>query len=137
MRPLSLLVCCLLASTLLFAEDDDFDLEFEFGLQKKSTIGNFPLQELEPEVLSDAAIEGALQATSSGSGSGKPAFMEQQEQSEKQSKSELKIESDPTAGNEAFRFGQPTPTFIPYQQPIYEMDTGRINQHNNTAFERP
>lgn len=137
MKQIAFLICSVLACSSILAEEDDFDLEFEFGLKKKSTIRDFPLQELDSEVLSDAAIAGALQASSAGSGSGKPAYLEQKEKDEKQSKSELKLDPDYAADNEALRYGQPTPQFIQFELPVYQMDTGRINQHNNTAFERP
>ncbi len=137
LRCLSLSLLLAFSFSVTAEETEDFDFELEFDLRKKSTIQDFPLQEMDAELMSDAAIEGALQATSAGSGTGKPAYLEQKERSEKQSKEELKLENDPSAVDESLRFGQSVPQFIPYQAPVFEMDTGRTVQHNNTAFERP
>jgi len=73
------------SSGVVFAEDD-WDLEFDFSDNIKSTIEDFPLQEIGQDELSDAAIAGALQATSSNSShksTGKPIYVEQQEDDEK------------------------------------------------------
>ena len=131
----ALLILCV--SSVHADEVDDFDFELEFDLRKKSTIQDFPLQEMTADSLSDAAIEGALQATSAGSGTGKPAYLEQKERSEKKSKEELRFENDPSAVDQSLRFGQSLPQVIPYQAPVFEMDTGRTVQHNNTSWERP
>lgn len=131
------LILVMTCSSTVYGEDEDFDFEFEFETRKKSTINDFPLQEMDAELMSDAAIAGALQASSAGNGTGKPAYLEQAEQNEKRSKEELEFENDPNSLTEAQQFGHDIPQIIPYQQPIYQMDTGRIVEHNNRGYERP
>ena len=52
--------------------DEDADLEDFFSIRQKSTLSDFPLQEIAAEELSNAAIEGALQANTNIGTKAKP-----------------------------------------------------------------
>ncbi len=120
--------------------EEELDWELDFNIERKSTIEDFPMQEIGQEELSDAAIGGALQATSSGlaGASGKPAFEEQNERSNRQKKSELDLEPEAVTADDLLRFSQGVPEPIPYSQGPLVIPNGRTyGQLNNTAFERP
>lgn len=86
LRTISLMFALLVLSSGVVYAEDDWDLEFDFSDNIKSTIEDFPLQEISQDELSDAAIAGALHASSSNSdqkSTGKPIYVEQQEDDEK------------------------------------------------------
>lgn len=86
----------LTASLNAWAEDENFEFDMDFNIKGKSTIEDFPLQEVDSDELSKAVIEGALQKTSAGSRnvSVKSAHADQLEQEGKEKDSELTSVSD-------------------------------------------
>ena len=65
--------------------EDELEWELDFEIRQKSTLSDFPLQEIGQDELSNAAIAGALQKTSSlqQAGEGKPAHQQEEESSNK------------------------------------------------------
>lgn len=125
-------------SAVIHAEEDDF--EFDFYIKQKSTIEDFPFQEIGQDQLSDAAIAGALQSTSAGTGEkkGKPAYAEQKDKSEKQQQSELESSEDAPSIDDIRRFSQlNTPTApIIQADPLYDPAGVTYQGHNFDAVER-
>jgi len=119
------------------AADDDFELEF--FIKQKSTISDFPFQAIGQEELSDAAIEGALKATSTGAieKSGKPAYAEQNDSSEKRKQSELEpVNTEPTI-DDILKYGQEPPSIPQLPQEPFAIPDGRTyGGHSFKAFER-
>lgn len=139
MKQLSPIIWMLtLLSPLVLAGEGDFELDFYF--KQKSTINDFPFREIDQGELSDAAISGALQtATARSAGKkGKPAFVEQQDISDKQKQSELQpIDIDPGAG-EVLRFGQNRPIGPEIQaDPFFDPAGRHYDGFSFKAFERP
>jgi hypothetical protein len=126
--------------TLVAEEDDDFDdLDFDFSIHQKSTLQDFPMQEINQDELSNAAIAGALQATSNdiSQKTGKPIFAEQDEEDDKRETSELKEEATGPDVDDILKFSQNLPPPPQYQQPIYNTPNGRTYEsHNTTTIER-
>lgn len=87
----TLTLVLLTASLSAWAEDENFEFDMDFNIKGKSTIEDFPLQEVDANELSNAVIEGALQKTSAGSRnvSIKSAHVEQLEKEGKDKDSEL------------------------------------------------
>lgn len=88
------------ASLSVCAEEDNFEFDMDFNIKGKSTIKDFPLQEVDAQELSNAVIEGALQKTSAGSRnvSVKSAHAEQLDSEGKALDSELSLSSDKNEG---------------------------------------
>jgi len=119
------------------ADEDDF--EFEFFIKQKSTISDFPFQEIGQDELSEAAIDGALKASSAGIAEkkGKPAYAEQQDDTEKQQQSELEpIEIVPNE-DDLLRFSQNN-SLAPAMQgdPFYNAAGRNYEGHSFNAVER-
>ena len=112
----------LLVSSVGLADDD-----LEFYFKQKSTLDNFPLKEIGQEELSEAVIEGALQASSAGSigNTGKPAYAEQKDIDEKRSKSELKAEINGPKLDDILKFSQNIPEIPQIPQQPFEIPNGR------------
>jgi len=146
MFKLSRLVYLLIFNTFFFvtcvcnvAAEDDIDLDF--FLHKKSTIEDFPLQEVDQEELSNAAIAGALQANSTKSTSGvlgKPIYQEQKEKSDKRKSKDADDEEQELNAEEIFDLSNIQPVIPQFQQQIYQQPTGRsYSSHHTTTIERP
>lgn len=118
--------------------EEDFDFELEFGIKQKSTLADFPLQEIGADELSNAAIGDALgsSAAQSANTEGKPAYEEQNELDNKRKKEELKI-SNSNQNVDDFLRNSLAPQAPQFPQQVFSEDLGRTVQHNNTAFERP
>lgn len=120
------------------AHAEEFDFELEFGIKQKTTLNDFPLQEIDGDELSNAAIGNALgtSSVSSAGGQGKPAYEEQDEQDNKRKKEELKLgENLPDVDD--FLRNSLAPQAPQFPQQDFAEDLGRTVHHNNTAFERP
>ena len=121
--------------------DDELDWELDFEIKQKSTLNDFPLQEIGQDELSNAAIAGALQKTSSlqQAGEGKPAHQQEQESSNK-NKVELveKDQLEETQDAEALlqSFGN-LPQPVDFQPETYQIPNGRSYGHwENFTVER-
>jgi hypothetical protein len=123
-----------------FAEDEDLDLDYYFSKRQKSTLDDFPLQEIGQEELSNAVIEGALQANSQASDkTGKPIYLEKKDESDKK-KSKVAGDEDIelNEAEELFKFSQLQAAPIQFQQQTYQQPTGRTYiDHQTTTVERP
>jgi hypothetical protein len=124
--------------------DDDFDLEFDFSRHQKSTLENFPMQAIDQEELSDAAIEGALQVQNSGnqsSGSnGKPVYEKLKEEDQKKQTEEVlsDAEKDLVGSDQLLKFSEIIPNQPQFQPIIYQQPTGRTyTDHQTTTLSRP
>lgn len=116
--------------------DEDEDLEYFFSTRQKSTIDDFPLKEIGGDELSNAAIEGALQANSSSSDlSAKPIYEQEKEESDK------KKSGDALKKDELLKLGKGLPinqfpvSTPQFQQPIYVAPTGRTYGGHSTHTE--
>jgi hypothetical protein len=126
------------------AEDGDpwaQELDFGFSTKGKSTIADFPMQEISSEELSNAAIGGALQSapTMQREKGAKPAFQIVSENEGKQLNTDTALANDNQGRTDDERIRESSiilPQPIDYQQPIFSHDNGRTVEHNNTAFER-
>ena len=137
-------LCLLFSIQFCIAEElEDIDFELEFANHKKSTIENFPFQEIDQEALSDAAIPGALQVqTQHGSNAdmnGKPIYQKQDEENKKK-QTEVVLsdsEKEKVSDKELLNFSQILLT-QPVIQPIYQQPTGRTyTEHHTTTLSRP
>jgi predicted outer membrane protein len=92
----TLALVLLTASLNAWAEDENFEFDMDFNIKGKSTIEDFPLQEVDSQELSNAVIEGALQKTSAGSRevNVKSAHAEQLDKEGKEKDSELSAAPD-------------------------------------------
>ncbi len=139
-RVMIVLSCMSLCLPSALAESgDEYDFELDFGIKQKSTIENFPLQEVGQDTLSDAAIAGALRSTNAGNAdqSGKPAYAEQNEVSEKQKKSELDLDREKVRLEDLVQTIPSLPPSVQFDQQPFSMPNGRMVNNNNSAFERP
>ncbi len=118
--------------------DGDEDLEYFFKSRQKSTIEDFPLQEIASEDLSAAAIAGALRVDGATGEEGKPAYLQEKEASDKKKSSEgleqderLKLDDKQTLNQSQISAPQ-------LQQPIYQEPTGRTyGGHTTHTILRP
>ena len=128
------------------ADDDDLDLDFEFDFSRhqKSTLENFPMQAIDQEALSDAAIEGALlvqtQGNQSSDENGKPVYEKLKEEDQKKQTEEVlsDTEKDLVESDQLLRFSEILPSQPQFQPIIYQQPTGRTyTDHQTTTLERP
>lgn len=128
-----------------FAEEfDELDPEFDFSRHKKSTIENFPMQAIDQEGLSDAAIEGALKVQTRGSQkpelNGRPIYEKLNEEDQKKQTEEAftNSENDIVSADELLKFSQRIPSQQQIQPIIYQQPTGRTyTDHQTTTIDRP
>jgi len=128
-------------SDLSFCEDDlDWDNEYDFSGYQKSTIADFPLQEVGQDELSNAAIEGGLQATSNQrfNTTGKPIYVQQQEENEKEKTTALKSAKSEIATDDILDINKNLPSLPVFTQPDYIAPTvGRTyGTHTSHTVER-
>jgi len=128
-------------SQLSHSEDDlDWDNEYDFSGYQKSTLADFPLQEIGQDELSNAVIEGGLQAASNQSfnATGKPIYVQQQEENEKDKTAKLKSDKNETALEEILEVKRNLPPLPVFIQPEYTPPTtGRTyGAHNTHTVER-
>ena len=118
--------------------DEDDDLELFFSTRQKSTISDFPLQEIPGDELSEAAISGALRPNSSPSQSIKPAYQQEKEADDKKKAGAVLKEDELLKLNNDFPL-DPFPVSGPeFQQPIYQQPNGRTyGGHHTHTIERP
>lgn len=128
------------------ADDDDLDLDFEFDFSRhqKSTLENFPMQAIDQEALSDAAIEGALlvqtQGNQSNDENGKPVYEKLKEEDQKKQTEEVlsDTEKDLVESDQLRKFSEILPSQPQFQPIIYQQPTGRTyTDHQTTTLERP
>jgi len=138
--------CLLLAGgtlTLTLANSiaaEEFDFEKEFTFQQKSTFDTFPLQEIDPDSLSDLAIEGALQAQHNTSTDSKPVHLEVKEENDKRKSGKVLsgTDKDPNKDDEILKYSQIVPNEPLLQPIIYSEPTGRTyTEHHTTTTFRP
>lgn len=121
------------------ADEFDDEFEFDFRVKPKSTLQDFPMQEVDSEALSNTAIAGALQATSSGAQeeTGKPAYTKEAEITNKRKQGEINLSNEPLNEDDILRFSQGAPELIlPPQEPFKIPDGREITHHVFEAFER-
>ena len=101
-----------LSATYVYADEDD--LEFDFRIKQKSTLADFPMQEIGADELSNAAIAGALQATSADEQekTGKPAYAQELEDSEKRKQEELEEPNNEQQPDDILKYSQAIPILI-------------------------
>jgi len=122
--------------------DDELNWELDFEIKEKSTLDDFPLQEIGGDELSNAAIEGALQ-TSSNFGQdkqGKPAYSQEEEADDKRKVEELDSPEQKQQREDALQlFGQFDPNQgVQLPDQIYQTPNGRTYGHLETnTVERP
>jgi len=140
----SILGILLILSSFAFADDEfddsEFDdLEFEFSIQQKSTINDFPMQEIGQEELSNTAVAGAL-TTHAALQSKKPAYEEKEEENEKllNQKADKRNEEDEQSEiDDMLKYGQIQISAPHFQEPIYNTPNGRTyGAHNTHTVER-
>jgi hypothetical protein len=128
------------------ADDDDLDLDFEFDFSRhqKSTLENFPMQAIDQEALSDAAIEGALlvqtQGNQSNDENGKPVYEKLKEEDQKKQTEEVlsDTEKDLVESDQLRKFSEILPSQPQFQPIIYQQPTGRTyTEHHTTTLDRP
>jgi hypothetical protein len=123
---------------------DDEDLEFDFVRHQKSTLENFPMQAIDQEGLSEAAIEGALQVQTNrnqeSDKNGKPIYQKLKEDDQKKQSEEVLSdnEKDIVSADELLKFSQVLPDQPVFQPIIYQQPTGRTyTDHQTTTTSRP
>lgn len=128
-----------------FADDDDLDLDFEFDFSRhqKSTLDNFPMQAIDQEALSDAAIEGALlvqtRENQNSDDNGKPIYEKLKEEDQKLQTEEVLSDSekDLIEPDQLRKFSEILPSQPQFQPIIYQQPTGRTyTDHHTTTIER-
>ena len=118
--------------------DDDDDLESFFAIRQKSTLDDFPLQEIGGDALSDAAIEGALQVNTASGNQAKPIYLEEKEHTDKEKSGEALKEGEQLANDSALEIKQFRVVEPIFQLPDYQQPTGRTyNEHRSNTIERP
>lgn len=140
----SILWLVLIMSSLAYAEDglDDMDyddIDFDFSVHQKTTIDDFPMQEIEQEELSNTAVAGAL-STHTALQSTKPIYVEKVEENEKLLKKDASTKSEENDLGELDKILEYSQSQIPspqFQQPIYSAPNGRTyTEHNTHTVER-
>jgi len=129
----------LILTSFTFAEDEFYDsefddLDFEFSIQQKSTIDDFPMQEIGQEELSNTAVAGAL-ATHAVLQSKKPAYEEKKEEGEKlrkQKADKKNEENDQSEIDNMLKYSQIQPSAPQFEAPIYTAPNGRTYSEFNT-----
>jgi len=119
--------------------DDDLDWELDLNIRQRSTISDFPLQEIGQEELSNAAIEGALQTTSAyrEGRSGKPAHEQEKEANDKREVSEVSDKEKDALERGELPVILVAPPVVDFQQPVYQAPNGREYGHlETTTIER-
>ena len=126
------------------ADDDDLDLEFDFSRHQKSTLENFPMQAIDQEGLSDAAIEGALlvqtRSDQTSDLNGKPIYEKLKEEDHKKQTEEVlsDAEKDLVETEQLLKFSNILPSQPQFQPIIYQQPTGRTyTEHQTTTLDRP
>lgn len=133
------IVCVITASTGLGDDFDEFEsFDFDFEFKPKSTIDTFPLQGIDTQEMSNAAIKGALQTSIEFSGRelNKPAHQKVDEDSEYRQKSEVhdkEFNAQRSANYEQDPLSEPTPEI----HETYVFDNGRTLDISTTTVERP
>lgn len=124
-----------LSATYVYADEDD--LEFDFSIKQKSTLADFPMQEIGADELSSAAIAGALQATSADAQekTGKPAYAQELEDSEKRQQEELEEPNNEQRPDDILKFSQAVPILIEFPQEPFKLPNGRELTHFNKYYE--
>lgn len=142
MRSCSLFSLLILLSFALFASaEEDLVWELDFELKEKSTLANFPMQEIDGDELASAVVEGALQSTSAGSQSaeGKPAYEQEKEGTNKRKVGEVNSTDiiDAEDLEQLNQFALPsTPPDISFD--VYQQPNGRTYDFlQTTTVERP
>jgi len=142
----SIIWVLLILTSVTFAEDEfEFDdskyddLDFEFSIQQKSTINDFPMQEIGQDELSNAVIGGALSARTAMQ-SKKPIYEEKEEDNEKilnKKADKTNEENEQSEIDDMLKYSQIQISAPQYQQPIYNTPNGRTyGAHNTTTVER-
>lgn len=139
-----LITCLIILSTAISHAEEDLDLEFEFARHQKSTLENFPMEAIDQEALSDAAIEGALQVQTRQDNNigqnGKPIYQKLNEDNQKKQTEEVLSdkEKDIVSGDNLLKFSEILPTQPQFQPIIYQQPTGRTyTEHQTTTISRP
>jgi len=124
-----------LSPTYVYADEDD--LEFDFRIKQKSTLADFPMQEIGADELSNAAIAGALQATSADEQekTGKPAYAQELEDSEKRKQEELEEPNNEQQPDDILKYSQAIPILIEIPQEPFKLPNGRELSHFNKYYE--
>jgi len=145
MTPYYSIIWVLLALASVTFADDEFDdsefddLDFEFSIQQKSTINDFPMQEIGQEELSNTAVAGAL-STHAVLQSNKPVYLEKEEDNEKilNKEANKKNEGDKQSEiDDMLKYSQIQISAPQFQQPIYNTPNGRTyGAHNTQTVER-
>ncbi len=131
---MALLIVLMTASLYVAAEDENYEFDMDFNIKGKSTIKDFPLQEVDSQELSNAVIEGALQKTSAGSRnvSVKSAHAEQLDSEGKATDSKLSLSSDQDEEVEE-EWRRANSAMLPDQEvrmPVFQEPNGRTMDHN-------
>jgi hypothetical protein len=121
-------------------DDSEFDdIDFDFSIKKKSTIDDFPMQEIGQEELSNAAIAGAL-TTHAALQSKKPAYEEKEEENEKalnKDADKINEDNEQSEVDDMLKYSQIQTSAPEFQQPIYSAPNGRTyTEHNTQTVER-
>lgn len=126
----------MLSSFAMAEEELDWELDWEldFEIKQKSTLSDFPLKEIGQEELSNAAIAGALQKNQTiqqESTSGKPAYQQEQEASNKNNVERVeKRQLDENIDATTFLQNLPEiPPSIDFQPETYKIPDGRTYEH--------
>lgn len=135
----SLLLVCVLSHAVA---DEDLNWELDFEIKEKTTLDDFPLQEIGGDELSNAAIEGALQTSSSfgQDKQGKPAYSQEEDADDKRKVEELDSPEQKEQRENALQlFGQFDPNQgVQLPDQVYQIPNGRIYGHLETnTVERP
>ena len=127
-----------------FAEDEfddsEFDdLDFEFSIQRKSTLNDFPMQEIGQEELSNTSVAGALSSRAMLQ-SKKPIYQEKEEENEKKltkDADKTNEENEQSEINDMLKYSQIQTSAPQFQEPIYNTPNGRTyTEHNTHTVER-
>lgn len=118
--------------------DEDEDLELFFSTRQKSTLEDFPLQEIASDELSNAAIAGALRANTSSGLRAKPVYEKEKEETDKKKAGDALKEDEMLKLGDSVPLNQ-FPLSVPeFQQPIYSQPTGRTYiDHSTSTTSRP
>jgi hypothetical protein len=135
-----LLILCTFAYADDEFDDSDYDdIDFDFSIHQKSTIDDFPMQEVGQEELSNTAVAGAL-STRAALQSKKPIYEEKEEENEKLLNKDVTKESeedDLTEIDNLRQFSQSQISAPQFEQPTYNTPNGRIyTEHNTHTVER-
>ena len=141
--PKFLITCLMILSTTISLAEEDIDLEFEFARHQKSTLENFPMEAIDQDALSDAAIEGALQVQTRQDNNigqnGKPIYQKLNEDNQKKQTEKVLSdkEKDIVSDDNLLKFSEILPTQPQFQPIIYQQPTGRTyTDHQTTTISR-